>query len=63
MTNAKKQAIRRRLDKLKAYQEKDHLIIIRSWGDTISVDGQEIPRSEYERDRKHTGRVIYLTWD
>lgn len=38
----------------------DRLIVIPSWGDTVFIDGQKVPRSEYKPDPG--AKVINIDW-
>jgi len=53
--------IKQRLEDLEVKrQPPTRLIIVPSWGDNVTIDGVEVPKSEYKRDP--SAQVITLSW-
>lgn len=54
----------KRLEKLeKRLDPPDRFRIVWSCGDIVEIDGVQMTRAEYEKQRDPNERVITLTWD
>lgn len=55
--------LNKRLEKLEKRKAPDRLTIVWSCGDIVEIDGVQMTRAEYEKQRDPNARVIKLDWD
>jgi hypothetical protein len=55
--------LNKRLEKLEKRKAPDTFKIVWSFGDIVEIDGVQMTRAEYEKQRDPNARVIKLDWD